>query len=173
MKTAKAILIKGTFVWPKEKGNNGIPTEIRNKWRYWWNNDAENFPRGTGWKKTEEWGYDDYRIASRYGVVNATHTEIYGILTADISKDNPLKDQLPEEDFRYDYTNNFFFTIEGLNDLCNTVAKYCGGQFVLETTKEFDIKAPETTYKYKDRSQYYHKCARKLECLDPNQPKRK
>ena len=61
-----------------------------------------------------------------------------------------------------EYNYVFFDELEKLNKICKAAAEYCGGTFILDTTKEFEVEIPEERFDFTDRPTYMKNCAREV-----------
>lgn len=61
-----------------------------------------------------------------------------------------------------EYNYVFLDELEKLNEICKAAAEYCGGTFVLDTTKEFEVEIPEERFDFTDRETYMKNCAKKM-----------
>jgi hypothetical protein len=61
-----------------------------------------------------------------------------------------------------EYNYVFFDELEKLDKICKAAAEYCGGTFILDTTKEFEVEIPEERFDFTDRPNYMKNCAREV-----------
>jgi hypothetical protein len=161
MKTKKAIDFYGTFNGLYEWGKGWVSLDVMNKWEYWW---ANEFPKFNAWlwhqyipgKNLGECGI----LVSNSASIYMHPMAIYGMLTeGGLSRGCSLS----EEGHKYNYKYVFLDQLNELRRICEAVAEYCGGTFVLDTTKEFDIPIPDERFVVKEKIDYLHNCAEKME----------
>lgn len=60
-----------------------------------------------------------------------------------------------------EYNYVFYDELEKLNEICKAAAEWCGGSFVLDTTKEFEVEIPQERFDFTDKDAYMKNCAQK------------
>lgn len=157
MATKKAINYYGTFKGIYEWGKGFISTFVKYKWdEYWekvfptkWHCYWNTFVKGDGFGECG-------KLVGTSEAIYMHPLSFYGVFVeGGLSKGCSL----PEEEHKYYYSYVFYDTLEELRKICEEAASYCGGSFVLETSKEFNVEVPEATIILDSKGKYMHECA--------------
>ncbi len=157
MTTARFIHFYGTFTGLYEWGKGWVSQTIRRKWDEFW---RVEFP------KMADYQWIRYVPGNDYGVcgtlcgrdinVYMHPMAIYGYMS-----EGGLSCGAYVGEDEYNYV--FYDDLEKLNEICKAAAEYCGGSFVLDTTKEFRVEVPEERFILTDKDTYMKNCAEKKE----------
>ena len=155
MKTRKAINFYGTFKGLYEWGRGWVSAEKKAKWDYWWENE---FPEmwTTFWRYLGGEDGECGRLVATSEAVYLHPMAIYGtVVEGGCSCGCYIDGQ------KYKYV--FYDELCELNKICKAVAEYCGGDFVMDTTKEFTIEEPDERFDFTERNEYMFNCAERVE----------
>lgn len=156
MATRKAINFYGTFVGLYEWGKGWVSHNAKEKWDFWW---KYEFPKVASYKwhtylpgnGLGECG----RLVGNSNVIYMHPMAIYGtFVEGGISCGCYINDK------HYKYV--FYDDLESLNEICKAVAEYCGGTFVLDTTKEFEIVIPNERHDFVSKEDYMVNCGEEV-----------
>lgn len=156
MKTRKAINFYGSFVGLYEWGRGWISREAMGKWDYWW---KYEFPKVATYKWKRYIPGDGFgecgSLVGSHNVIYMHPMAIYGtFVEAGISCGCHINGQ--------DYKYVFYDDLEALTKICKAVAEYCGGDFVMDTTKEFTIEEPDERFDLVGKEEYMMNCAERV-----------
>lgn len=161
MSKKRAINYYGTFKGIYEWGRGFVSTLAQYKWDEYWRCifPTKNYCHWYSYVKGNDYG----GCGSLIGLSKAIYMHpmaIYGVFV----EGGVLNGcSLPEEDNKYLYTYAFYDDLEELRKICSEAAEYCGGSFVLETSKEFEIEIPAADIELTSQSDYMHNCATTIE----------
>lgn len=139
-----AISLKGVFENIYEWGEGFKDRETMNKWNTYWNSVFKTI-RSLWWKYAEGDSFGGCgHLSSMYGNIYMHPMDFSAVLVMDrgcvsvsIGRDGKK------------YYNHFGNIVRSLKEICDECAKYCGGSFRLEVSKEFRIEVPEDLSEYK------------------------
>ncbi len=155
----KAIDYYGTFEGIYTWGGGYINPEKKAAWDRFW---LWEFPKKhcTFWKRYVAPSPEEFGVCgSLVGTSKAIYMHPMGFYGVFVEGGVTCRRSLPEEDYKYDYTYTFLNELNELREICEECAKYCGGTFTLDTTKEFDIEIPEERFDLTTEEDYLHQCA--------------
>ena len=157
MKTRKAINFYGTFKGLYEWGRGWMSAEKSSKWNYWWKYEFphmdvcywRNYIPGNGFGECG-------RLVSTSEAVYMHPMAIYGtFVEGGLSKGCYING--------VDYRYVFYDELQELTNICKAVAEYCGGDFVMDTTREFTIEEPDERFDLVGHDEYMVNCAERVE----------
>jgi hypothetical protein len=153
----KAINFYGSFEGLYDWGRGWISREAMGKWDYWW---KYEFPKmGTiHWKEYIP-SYDSGACGSLLGLGKAIYLHPMAIYGTFVESGCSCACYIDGERYKFVFYNE----LKELNKICKAVAEYCGAEFHMDTTREFDIEEPEERIEFAEkRDDYITKCCEKV-----------
>lgn len=157
MKTRKAINFYGAFTGLYEWGKGWISHEKKMKWDYWW---KYEFPKThhTHWQNYIE-GSMSGECGRLVGTGEAVYMHPMAIYGTFVESGLSRGRYIDGVEYRY----VFYEDLKELTDICKEVAEYCGGDFVMDTTREFLIEEPDERFDLIGEKEYMENCAERVE----------
>lgn len=157
MSKKRAINFYGSFNGIYEWGTGYVSTLAQFKWKEYWEKvfPTKNHCHWNIYVKGNNYG----GCGSLIGLSNAIYMHPMAIYGVFVERGVSMGCSLPEEDHKYHYSYVFYEELEELRKICTEAAEYCGGSFTLETSKEFEMEAPEANIEMTTMEDYMHKCA--------------
>lgn len=154
MATTRFIHFYGTFKGLYEWGR-GWTYEMERKWNEFWKTQFPKMADNHWLRYVPGNGFGECgTLCGRNINVYMHPMAIYGYMSEGGVSCGAYIDGEP-----YNYV--FYDELEKLNEICKAAAEYCGGAFVLDTTKEFEVEIPEDRFDFTDKTAYMKNCARK------------
>ena len=154
MTTARFIHFYGTFNGLYEWGG-GWTSAMKAKWDEFW---QTQFPKMADYQWLRYIPGDDFgrcgTLCGRDINVYMHPMAIYGFMCEGGVSCGGYADGV-----EYNYV--FLDELAKLNEICKAAAEWCGGEFVLDTTKEFRVEIPEERFVFTDEKSYIVNCGEK------------
>lgn len=155
METKKAVHYYGAFSGIYDWGRGWVSMSIKAKWDEFWRCEFPKYAKGYAWFKvlppSDDYG-DCWRLVGHGNVIYLHPMAFYGMMF-----ENGLTRGSNVNGKEYKWV--FYDDLAELNKICKAVAEYCGGSFVLDTTKEFEIVQPEERFDFTSKEDYMENCA--------------
>ena len=159
MATRKAVSFYGNFIGLYEWGEGWLSHDVKEKWNFWW---KYEFPKIASY----EWhtyipGSSSSgcgRLVGKNNVIYMHPMSIYGTFVEDGVS---CICHVDGKGYRY----VFYDDLESLREICKAAAEYCGGAFILDTTKEFEITIPDERHDFAGKEEYAVNCGEEVESL--------